>query len=428
MNAIIGVPLAKFKMGLWRLGGASFILRARGAPVVAVDPVLKLPPGGRPEFGPAGAIPPFPPAELQADVVLYTSAKPERFDAATVEKSQMKTKAWFSGPAAVCGELEKMGMPPARFGAAVPGKRMDFDKLSIEYRACAPGREDASFLVAAGESGAKAYFASDPYHEVGSGAAEILSVPMLAGEGSAAAKFTAHVRPRWAVPCPLGGPEGGERDIMEYTIELGNLDMGEAGCRMDPVYPLLLSDDGTWVKVTDNLAMAWKCAMPVPATPLPAGYKMRNFKEADVLTLAAIYSKTYGPFYDEAWFRHSIMGDLYFSKDRCFIVEHGGKAVGSALAWEDTKVKDIGRGILYYVATDPAHQHRGLGRAVAAAVMRYFQKDGRREVRLLTADFRGRALRTYLGLGFETVEDTDEMKRRWDNVRAALEAEGQRAA
>lgn len=420
MLAITGVPLGTFRLGLWRLGRASFVLRVRGAPVLVVDPVLKPVPGVRVEGRPSGDAPPFPASELQGDLVLLTSARPERFDPATIDKSSIRTRAWFSGPADTATELVRMGIPAERFAEAIPGKRFDFEKLSVEVRACAPGRADASFLVTATEPGTRFYFAADPYHEVGAGGADVLAVPMSVGEGGAGAKFTAHVRPQHAVPCPLGVPDAVEPTIMEYTMELGGLELGGVGCRIDPGYPLLLGDDGQWTRVSGDLVMSWQCAKSIPDAPLPPGYKMRNWKESDVPALAAIYVHTQGPTYDEAWYRKQIMGNIYFSKDRCFVVESGGKPVATALAWEDEKVKDIGRGVLHHLATDPQHQRKGLGKAVTAAVMRYFQKDGRREVRLATTDFRARGVLSYIAMGFEPVEDTDEMKRRWANLRTGL--------
>lgn len=382
-----------------------------------MDPVLRALPGAS-----GKGLPPFPPSEFKADIIVYTGNRPERFDIDTINKSPAKAQAFFAGPAQVCAELERAGIPAARIGVLEPGKTMDFEGLVVEGRGCAPGREGVSVLITAKDSGARMYFASDPYHEVGSGGADILAVPIAPGEGPAGAKFTAHVHPRWSVPCPLGPSEPGERDTMEFTLEAGNLDMGGVVARMDPLFPLLLAEDGNWVRVTGGLGMAWQCGKPLPEAPLPSGYKARGFKESDVPALAGIYMKTYGFYHDEAWFRKTIMGSYIFSPDRCFLVEHGGRPVASVLAWEDEINKDIGRGILHFLATDPGHQHRGLGRACAAMVMKYFKKDGRREVRLLTADYRVRAMRAYLALGFETIEDTDEMKRRWDNVRAELEA------
>jgi L-ascorbate metabolism protein UlaG (beta-lactamase superfamily) len=148
MESITGVPLATFRLGIWRLGGASFVLRARKAPVVIVDPVLRMPPGGRPAGRPTGDMPPFPASQLQADIVLLTSVRPERFDPSTLDKSLARSKAWFTGPAGVGAELERMGITPDRFSAAAPGKRANFDNLAIEGRACAAGRTDISFRVA----------------------------------------------------------------------------------------------------------------------------------------------------------------------------------------------------------------------------------------------------------------------------------------
>jgi len=417
MNSILEFPLVKFRMGLWRLGNASFVMRSRGAPVIAVDPVLRFP-------APAGsANPPFVPAEFNADVVIISGSTPEKFDIGTINRSPAKSKAFFAAPSDVCARLESIGIPSSRVGLLEPGKRMEFDGVIVEGRACAAGRNGISILVTAAESGTRVYFASDSYHEVGAGLTDILTVPLNPGEGSAGAKFTAHVRPLWSIPCPLGAKDVGERDMMEFILEAGSLDIGGLVNRMEPMLPLLLTEDGNWVKISGKLTMAWQCGKPLPEMVLAPGYKMRGFKEADVPALGVIYMQTYGAFYDENWFRKSIMGSYIFSPDRCFVVEHGGKPVASVLAWEDEVFKDIGRGILHYLATDQGHQRRGLGRACSSAVMKYFKKDGRREVRLNTLDSRGRSLRTYLGLGFETIEDTEEMRRRWDNIRAEMETQ-----
>jgi mycothiol synthase len=193
-------------------------------------------------------------------------------------------------------------------------------------------------------------------------------------------------------------------------------------CLLEPVLPLLLAEDGTGVRVSGNLVMKWSCGKQAPQVPPPPGYKIRRYRDSDMGKLAGIYMKTYGLAYNENWYRKVILGSSLFSPDRCFVVEHAGKAVASALAWEDEKSRDLGRGVLHYVVSDPEHQRRGLAKVVSAAVMAYFQHDGRREIVLYTADFRVAALRAYLSLGFEAVEDTDEMRRRWENVRAALAA------
>jgi mycothiol synthase len=79
-------------------------------------------------------------------------------------------------------------------------------------------------------------------------------------------------------------------------------------------------------------------------------------------------------------------------------------------------------GALDWVAADPLHSGRGLGRAVTAAVARLLVQRGYRDIYLLTDDWRLPAIACYLQLGWEPIIDGPQMRERWGAVQASLRA------
>jgi mycothiol synthase len=73
-------------------------------------------------------------------------------------------------------------------------------------------------------------------------------------------------------------------------------------------------------------------------------------------------------------------------------------------------------GVLDWVAADPAHQGKGLGKVVTAAVVRLLAQRGYERIYLLTDDWRLPAIATYLSLGWEPYIYNQEMQERWDRV------------
>jgi mycothiol synthase len=90
-----------------------------------------------------------------------------------------------------------------------------------------------------------------------------------------------------------------------------------------------------------------------------------------------------------------------------------GKIVASAMGIHDPADPNPGGSELGWVAGDPAHAGRGLGRAVCAAVTKRLIESGYRDIYLLTDDWRIPALKLYLKMGYIPLLFTPEMAERW---------------
>lgn len=75
---------------------------------------------------------------------------------------------------------------------------------------------------------------------------------------------------------------------------------------------------------------------------------------------------------------------------------------------------------LGWVAGDPAHKGRGLGRAVCAAATARMIDIGYRSIHLYTEDWRPAALRIYLTIGYVPYLYTPAMLERWQAVCAEI--------
>ena len=78
-------------------------------------------------------------------------------------------------------------------------------------------------------------------------------------------------------------------------------------------------------------------------------------------------------------------------------------------------------GELGWVAGDPAHAGKGLGRAVSAAVTARLLDAGYRNIHLYTEDWRLAALKTYLKLGYIPFLYSAEMPDRWQAICTRLQ-------
>lgn len=109
-----------------------------------------------------------------------------------------------------------------------------------------------------------------------------------------------------------------------------------------------------------------------------------------------------------------------------FVVEHvaTGDLVATAMANHSPNEQHPNAGVLDWVATDPAHQGIGLGKAVVTAVTRLLIQRGYGRIYLLTDDWRLPAIATYLSLGWKPYIYKDEMQTRWDAVQKALKQRG----
>lgn len=118
------MPLAKLmadltpppgQLALFWLGGAGFVLKAAGLPVVSIDPYLsdsldhryswkRLP------FSPI----PLAPADLGADIVLVTHAHEDHLDPETIPQLAQASDAVFVGPGMCAQAMREWDIPEAR--------------------------------------------------------------------------------------------------------------------------------------------------------------------------------------------------------------------------------------------------------------------------------------------------------------------------
>lgn len=161
----------------------------------------------------------------------------------------------------------------------------------------------------------------------------------------------------------------------------------------------------------------------VPAPSFPTGYALRTMEPADMPTWVDLMNRNgelglwtlerAAPLFDPDGGRTVLPGS--------FVVEHADGLVATAQlnlhdADEFAPLCELG-----WVAADPAHRGRGLGKAVCAAVLRAAGAAGNREIFLRTDDHRLPAIRVYLDLGFTPWSDDPDTDARWRAVRSALE-------
>jgi len=151
---------------------------------------------------------------------------------------------------------------------------------------------------------------------------------------------------------------------------------------------------------------------------LPKGYGLRSFREGDEKMYVELMRKAGF----ENWPAERVQDILNnpLSPDGIYFITFHGKLVATACALDRTPENERGAenliGELGWVACDPAHRGRHLGKVVCAAAMNHLLLHNYCSIFLLTDDWRLAAIKTYLELGFEPVVDTAEMQLRWEKV------------
>ncbi|MEJ5250488.1 MAG: GNAT family N-acetyltransferase [Chthonomonadetes bacterium] len=163
----------------------------------------------------------------------------------------------------------------------------------------------------------------------------------------------------------------------------------------------------------------------VPEPPLPEGYRLRNIRPGEEEKYLALMRKVG---FAEGWtvadvqrFMRNVLPGGFF------VVEHvsTGDLVATAMANHSPNEQHPNAGVLDWVAADPAHQGKGLGKVVVYAVVRLLVQRGYQRIYLLTDDWRLPAIATYLSLGWEPYIYNEEMDVRWQKVREALSRRSQ---
>jgi GNAT superfamily N-acetyltransferase len=206
---------------------------------------------------------------------------------------------------------------------------------------------------------------------------------------------------------------------------------------MDMTLPGLISQQsirrgGEWMSVPDSrtwtqtgpyvqLQMGWPAerldAAPVPC--VPSGYALRLWRPADEAGYIALMALAGFDGWDHDRLERTLRNIL---PDGFFVIEHqaSGKIVATAMATHSPMERHPQGGELGWVAGDPAHKGKGLGKAVCAAATARLIRGGYRDMFLRTDDFRLPAIKIYLTLGYEPLFLDSGMQQRWQEIRTKL--------
>ncbi len=161
----------------------------------------------------------------------------------------------------------------------------------------------------------------------------------------------------------------------------------------------------------------------LPDLMMPDGYSLREYRPGDDAAWAGVLNAAF-PEERGKWTAARIAEEFLnqepFRPERVFFIEHEGRLVATATAWDRGAP---GWGYVHWVAVEPGHQGRRLGRLITLATLHQFRRDGYHAAMLDTDEPRLPAIATYLSLGFEPdLRGDDERRAAWERAKAALEA------
>ena len=177
-----------------------------------------------------------------------------------------------------------------------------------------------------------------------------------------------------------------------------------------------------WDDSMSQLRMAWPMTRleSPPELRLHAGYTLRSYRPGDETRFYEVMALAGWPGWDDErlrpWLARIIPGGWFMIVD-----ESGAGIVATAMALHNYQGTNPFQGELGWLASDPAHAGRGLGRAVSAAVTRRLIEAGYRQIRLYSEDFRLAALKIYLSLGYVPELYEAGMAERWREVCTRLD-------
>jgi mycothiol synthase len=149
-----------------------------------------------------------------------------------------------------------------------------------------------------------------------------------------------------------------------------------------------------------------------PTVTVAPGYVLRQFGDADRSSyedLMASAGMNVPRF--EYWDEHIL-------PDGFFVIEHEatGSLAATCLASHQPAPRHERAGNHGWLAADPAHGGRQLGRSAAAAVTRRLIRGGYRRIYLETHDHRLPAIKLYLKMGWVPLLYEEEMIDRWNRI------------
>jgi mycothiol synthase len=156
----------------------------------------------------------------------------------------------------------------------------------------------------------------------------------------------------------------------------------------------------------------------LPRVGVPAACRVRTYGPGDEEAWCRLVREHIGGEYTPETMREELVTQPWFSADDLFFAETESEVVGTACAQHPQEDAPLGH--LHMLAVDQAHRGRGLGRALALAVLGRLSKLGCEAAALKTDDFRLPAVRLYLALGFAPTITHESHPARWRDVYERL--------
>ena len=163
----------------------------------------------------------------------------------------------------------------------------------------------------------------------------------------------------------------------------------------------------------------------VPEPALPDGYAFRTYLPGDeknwarITTIVDEFSCEQNA---ENAFRKQFMQDEDALRKRLsFVIAPDGNAIATSMAWNfDENGRHFGR--VHWICTDPAHQGKGVGRAIVAwAIRRISELDPAVDTYLDTQTWSHKAIGLYLRMGFHPVRESHPILTRVNEYSGAVE-------
>ena len=163
----------------------------------------------------------------------------------------------------------------------------------------------------------------------------------------------------------------------------------------------------------------------VPEPILPEGYAFRTYLPGDEKNwarIATIVDEFSCEQNAESAFRKQFMQDESALRKRLpFVIAPDGSAIAISMAW---RFEEGGRhfGRVHWICTDPAHQGKGIGRAIVAwAIRRIAELDPGVDIYLDTQTWSHKAIGLYLRIGFHPVRESHAILARVNEYSGAVE-------
>jgi ribosomal protein S18 acetylase RimI-like enzyme len=156
----------------------------------------------------------------------------------------------------------------------------------------------------------------------------------------------------------------------------------------------------------------------LPNIPLPPGAVLREYRESDRDSLAALMRAAFS---DETWTPERVDSALVKPADvvKTFVIEQEGEIVATASARLLPETYP-GSGYVHWVAAHPSRAGQKLGAIVTVAVLQEFVRRGCKDAVLETDDHRLAAVKTYQNLGFQPEHRHETHPERWARVISDL--------